>query len=338
MRLPDPEAAASREDSLNVILRIAPELVSVKLAWERAYEKKKELFHRARSWMKLLPSIKWYGINNQYHHWVFGNGKDRKGILRGDFGLSYRDGQPIGDRIVEKVRWSLTLTLISLLLAYLVSIPVGLLAGYKPNGWFDKTSGIIGFGLYALPSFFVGTFLLVLFANPDVLDWFPVSGVKDPAQFDPDWPLLKRLQHYMPYLVLPVITYTYASFAFISRLVRAGIGSQLRQDYIRTARAKGLSEWKVVSRHAFRNTLLPLITIVSVILPIAFGGSIIVESLFSIPGMGLEIYESVLNYDYPMIVAVFTLFGFLTLLGYLLADIGYALADPRIRYSNSTTS
>ena len=136
----------------------------------------------------------------------------------------------------------------------------------------------------------------------------------------------------MPYLILPIITYTYGSFAFLSRIMRIGMIDIVSQDYIRTARAKGLGEKKVILKHALRNSLLPIITVFAAIFPMAIGGSIIIEMIFSIPGMGLEIFTSILNYDYPMIVTVFTLSGFLTMLGYLIADILYAVVDPRISY------
>jgi peptide/nickel transport system permease protein len=183
-----------------------------------------------------------------------------------------------------------------------------------------------------MPSFFVGTLLLLQFANPDNLSWFPVSGIQDPTLFDPNWSLWMKLKHRMPYLILPIITYTYGSFAFLSRIMRIGMIDVVSQDYIRTARAKGLGEGKVILKHALRNSLLPIITVFAAIFPMAIGGSIIIEVIFSIPGMGVEAYNGILNYDYPMIITVFTLAGFLTMVGYLVADILYAVVDPRISY------
>jgi peptide/nickel transport system permease protein len=291
------------------------------------------IIEKPKKWKTYIPKIEFYGLNNQYHRWVFGDNKTSKGIIRGDFGISYRDGQKISDRIGKKMKWSLLLAVVSIFLSYLISIPVGLYAGYRANSRFDRISGLLLFALYSLPGFFVGTLLLVLFANPDFYDWFPESGVKDPAVFSAEWNIFQRLSHYAPYLVLPIITYTYSSFAFISRQMRGGIVDAMKMDYIRTARAKGLNEKQVLIKHAFRNALLPIITIFSSIFPLAFGGSIIIETIFSIPGMGLEIYESIQNYDYPMIVAVFTIFGFLTIFGYFIGDVLYAKADPRINLS-----
>ena len=142
-----------------------------------------------------------------------------------------------------------------------------------------------------------------------------------------------KAKHRMPYLILPVITYTYSSFAFLSRIMRIGMIEVVSQDYIRTARAKGLGEKKVILKHALRNSLLPILTVFASIFPVAIGGSVIIEVIFSIPGMGVEVYNSILNYDYPMIITVFTITGFLTMLGYLIVDILYAVVDPRISYS-----
>ena len=332
----EPEFYTSRKDSINTLLSIIPGLKEVRSSWEKTLAQREQIEQKESTWKQWIPVIHWHGWSNQYHRWILGDGEERKGVLRGDFGLSFRDGQPISDRILPRLKWSLSLALLSMFLAYIISIPVGILAGSKKGSWFDVSSGVVVFSLYALPGFFVATGLLVLFANPDVLDWFPASGVRDVSSFDPTWPFYQRMAHYIPYLVLPIISYTYASFAFISAQVRSGVHMQLQQDYIRTARAKGVPERRVILFHAFRNSLLPVITLFGQALPLVFGGSVIIESIFSIPGMGLEIYESVLNYDYPMIVAIFTIFGFLTMLGYLISDVLYAFADPRIRYTSST--
>ena len=286
----------------------------------------------ATKWKTYIPAISWYGGKNQYHLWLVGNGKDRKGILRGDFGISYIDSQPIQDKIWQKVGISFSLSLISIFLAYLISIPIGIYSAYKKDSVADKGMSLVLFVLYSMPSFFVATLLLLQFANPDNLSWFPVSGIQDPTIFDPNWSLWMKLKHRMPFLILPIITYTYGSFAFLSRIMRVGMIDVVSQDYIRTARAKGLGEGKVILKHALRNSLLPVITVFASIFPMAIGGSIIIEVIFSIPGMGVEVYNAILNYDYPMIITVFTLSGFLTMVGYLVSDLLYAVVDPRISY------
>ena len=291
-----------------------------------------DLLNSSLKWKTFIPSFSWYGSKNQYHLWLFGNGKDRKGLIRGDFGISYIDSQPISTKIWQKIGISFSLSLISIFIAYLISIPVGIYSAYKKDSAVDKGFSLVLFILYSMPSFFVATLLLLQFANPDNLAWFPVSGIQDPTVFDPDWSFWAKIKHRMPYLILPIITYTYGSFAFLSRIMRVGMIDIVSQDYIRTARAKGLGEGKVILKHALRNSLLPVITVFAAIFPMAIGGSIIIEVIFSIPGMGVEIYNSILNYDYPMIITVFTISGFLTMIGYLVSDLLYALVDPRISY------
>ncbi len=215
-----------------------------------------------------------------------------------------------------------------------MSVPLGIYSAYKKDSPQDRTASVVLFILYSLPSFFVGTLLLFWFSNPDNLYWFPESGIQNPITWDENWKWyeLQALKHRMPYLVLPLITYTYGSFAFLSRIMRIGMIEVVGQDYIRTARAKGLSEKVVILKHALRNSLLPIITVFAAVFPVSVGGSIIIEYIFTIPGMGLEIFNAIQNQDYPMIITFFTLAGFLTMVGYLVSDILYAVVDPRISY------
>ena len=292
-----------------------------------------DIKEQAAPWKSYIPKLIFYW-ENQYANWLFGS-KERgtKGVLRGDFGISYIDNQPVSDKIWQKFKVSFIFIFLSILLAYIISIPIGIYSAYKKDSSFDRGSSVILFILYSIPSFFVGTLLLYTFANPDVLVWFPESGWQDPATYREDWGIFKSIAHHWPYMILPLFTYTYSSFAFLSRIMRVGMIDVMGQDFIRTARAKGLNEKKVVLKHALRNSLIPIITVFANIFPIAIGGSVIVEVIFTLPGMGLETINAVLNYDYPMIVAIFTISGFLTVVGYLIADILYAIVDPRISYS-----
>ena len=290
---------------------------------------------------KYLPALKFHP-DNRYHRWIFGDGNwitgqgftYSKGVIRGDFGISYQTKQPVSQVIADKAGWSLSFALASVLLAYLISIPIGLWAGALKNSSFDRYSSAVLFLFYSLPSFWVATLLLMTFANPDVIHLFPASGVKPVTGYPDEAGIWEKLKLSLPYLILPLVCYTYSSLAFISRALRVSVVESMQQDYIRTARAKGLPFGIVVTRHAFRNSLLPLITIVANVFPLAIGGSVILETIFTIPGMGYEIVQSIQNQNYPMIVAVFTIAGFLTVLGYLISDILYAFADPRITFSD----
>ena len=285
-------------------------------------------------WKNYIPKIAFYGLGNQYHRWLFGDGgKYSRGLLfHGDFGTSYITREPISDVIYSKIGWSLFFSMLSVILAYLISIPVGVKAAAKRGSRFDKVSSLILFMLYSMPSFWLATLLLMTFANPDVIHLFPASGVKPALGYPDGASFFEKVKISFPYIILPAICYTYSSFAFLSRTMRVSMIEIVGQDYIRTAHAKGLSEKKVIWKHGFRNALLPIITVFANIFPAAIGGSVIIESIFTIPGMGKETIYAIYNNDYPMIIAVLTITAFLTLLGYLISDILYAIVDPRISY------
>jgi peptide/nickel transport system permease protein len=234
------------------------------------------------------------------------------------------------NKIAAHLPWSVLLAFLSILLAYIISIPVGVFSATHEHTFANRLITLMIFLLYSIPAFFMGSLLLTFFANPDLLEWFPTGGIGDPALYNPGWSLFRKISFWAPYLVLPVITYTYAAIAFLSRQVKAAMGESLKQEFILSARAKGLPERKVIWKHAFRNALLPVITVFSAVFPLAIGGSVIIETIFSIPGMGLEIYQSVMSSDYPVIAGIFTLYGLVTMVSYLLADVLYAIADPRV--------
>ena len=361
METASPAVLNAKWKNLDKLYNTYPFFGEIKPAFAIAKEKYQFMLNNEESWKTYIPNIIWYGSSNQYHFWLFGNkpfegvnvslvdffintinsllfdlnsygAKDRYGVIRGDFGWSYIDSQPISEKIWSRVWISFTFTIISVLLAYLISIPLGIYSAYRKDSIFDRISSIIVFILYSMPSFFIGVLLLYTFANPDMFRWFPVSGIQDATLFDPEWSNWEKLKHRAPFFILPLVTYVYSSFAFLSRIMRVGVIDVFGQDYIRTARAKGLGEGKVVIKHALRNSLLPIITVFANIFPLAVGGSIIIETIFTIPGLGFEIYNSILNSDYPMIIAVFTIIGFLTMIGYLISDILYAIVDPRISY------
>jgi peptide/nickel transport system permease protein len=285
-------------------------------------------------WKNYIPAISFHGIHNQYHRWMFGDeSTGSKGLIRGDFGTSYYTKQPISEIIWNKMGWTLFFSLLSVIIAYFISIPIGIKAAARKGKSFDRVSSVILFMLYSMPVFWTATLLLMTFANPDVLYIFKASGVQPTGGFHEGASIFEKIKLSIPYLILPTICYTYSSLAFISRTMRVSMLEVLSQDYIRTARAKGLPENKVIYKHAFRNSLFPIITVFANIFPYVISGSVILEFIFTIPGMGMETLNAIDEKNYPMIIAVFTLTGFLTLIGYLVSDILYAFADPRISYS-----
>jgi len=268
-----------------------------------------------------------YGLDQplhiQYLRWL-------KRMVTFDFGESLRDHRRIIDKLKERIPVSVKLSALSLLLAYLISIPVGVYSATHPYSTIDRVTTILLFGLYSLPNFWVATMAIVYLGGGDFWNVFPVYGLASPAS--DGWPWWQRFGDQLWHLVLPVTCLTYYTLAVLSRYMRVGMLEVIRQDFVRTARAKGLSERLVVYRHALRNSLIPIVTLMADLLPALIGGSIVVETLFSIPGMGALSYEAVFTRDYPLVMAIFTLSAFLTLTGILLADFLYTLVDPRIAY------
>lgn len=294
----------------------------------------------ATTWKNYLPCLHFYA-NNQYHRWMFGdgnwlNGKGSqfsKGIIRGDFGTSYSSKDAVSKKIFNRMAVSLFFAILSILLAYLISIPIALKAATNPHSFFDRASAGVLFILYSLPVFFVATLLLMIFSNHDLFNWFPSSGLAPASGMPESLSFIEWIKLKTAYILLPLICYTYSSIAFLNRSMRSALLENKNLDYMRTARAKGLSEKSSMYKHAFKNALLPMITLFSTIFPIAVGGSVVIETIFTLPGMGLETYTAYQNQDYPVLVAVFTLTGILSLVGSLLGDILYAFVDPRISFT-----
>jgi len=248
-----------------------------------------------------------------------------------DLGNSFKDNRPVFDKMLERVPVTIIMNLFALLIAYGIAVPLGVYSATHPGTWFDKSSTFTVFALYSLPSFWVATLAVTFLCNPEFLSIFPSGGLRSMAA-TMSWNFWQRLADFAWHLTLPMIVYVYADFAFISRQMRSSMLEVIRQDYVRTARAKGLNERSVIYKHALRNALIPLVTLAAAILPHMIGGSVIVETIFSIPGMGLLSYEALRALDYPMIMAVFTISAILTLVGMLISDILYSVVDPRISY------
>lgn len=245
-----------------------------------------------------------------------------------DLGTSFIHRQKVWKLITDRLPVSLTLSLGSLILAYLISLPFGILSAVKHRSRGDAVVTFALFGLYSLPTMFLGTLLLQYLA----IDWkvFPVQAFHSPGFSD--LTVTRKIGDVLWHLVLPLATLTVGSVAYYSRYMKAGLIEIIREDYVRTARAKGLSEFVVVLKHALRNGLIPIITLLGASLPVILGGSIVVEFIFEIDGMGKLAYESVLKQDYAVIMGLNILTAILTVVGIFLADLAYAVVDPRISY------
>ena len=268
--------------------------------------------------------VKLYGLDQPLHI-QYGQWLSRIGRL--DFGQSFLDDRRVLDKIIERLPVTLTINLLSLLLVFGLAIPLGVTAAVRPGGLFDRLTTVLVFIGYSLPSFWLALLCIAYFGVS--LRWLPVSGLHslDYESFG----LLRQWLDVGWHLILPVGIAAFGGLAGLSRYMRSSMVEVLRQDYIRTARAKGLTEPRILFHHGLRNGLLPLITILGLSLPDLIGGSVIAETIFSIPGMGRLFYEAVMARDYPVIMALVTIGGVLTMLGNFLADVAYACADPRIR-------
>lgn len=287
---------------------------------------------------RYIPVLHWYGSRNQYHRWLFGNAPwfgeaqygQSKGFIRGDFGISYQDKRPVSSVLWSAIGWTLTLSTLSMLFAYLIAIPLGVISAVDKGSLKEKSITTTLFMLYSLPNFWIATLCVIFLCGGDWLSWFPSPGADAPSS---DAPLSEWFPATAYRLVLPLICWTYGSLAFISRQMRGGMLNILGQDFIRTARAKGLDEKQVVWKHALRNSLIPIITLFANIFPLAISGSFAIEFIFSIPGMGKLSFEALGARNYPVTFTVMMFTAILTLIGNLVADILYALVDPRISFS-----
>ena len=270
---------------------------------------------------------KLYGLDQPIHV-QYGQWLSRMGRL--DFGRSMSgDSRPVWDKIEERLPLTFGMNIVSLFLTLAVAIPIGVAAAWRQGGVFDRVSTVIVFAGFAMPGFWLALLLMLLFGI--VWPILPISGLTSLgfaklSFWGKTWDLCRHL-------ILPVFLYTFGSLAGMSRFMRTSMLEVLRQDYILSARAKGLPARTVIFRHAMRNALLPVITILGLSVPGLIGGSVIIESIFALPGLGQLFYQAVMSRDYPLIMGSLVLGAVLTLAGNLLADVGYGLADPRIRAS-----
>ena len=231
--------------------------------------------------------------------------------------------QTVVEMIGERLPTTLTIGGLALVIAVPLGITIGVVQSLKPYSKLDDLGTIISLFGFSIPTFWLALMLIMVFSVS--LHWLPATGIR-PAGSD-SWNPLEML----PYLVLPTIVLSSALIASIARYTRSSMLESLAQDYIRTARAKGLSEQLVLLRHALRNSLLPVITLVGFFVPFVVGGAVVIESIFALPGVGRLVLDSVFVRDYPVILSVNLMSATLVLIANLLADIGYAAADPRIR-------
>jgi len=267
---------------------------------------------------------KLYGLDKplhvQYLNWI-------ARFVKLDFGKSFVDGRKVLDKIAERIPITLTINILSMLIIFVIAIPIGILSATKQYSLFDKLSTVFVFVGFSTPAFWLALLLMILFGV--TMGILPISGIQsiDVSDMGP----FERLLDWIRHLILPVGISAFGGIAGLSRYSRSSMLEVIRQDYIKTARAKGLKESKVIFRHAFRNALMPIVTILGLSVPGLIGGGVIFETIFAIPGMGQLFYASTMSRDYPTIMGILVIGAILTLFGNLIADISYALVDPRVR-------
>ncbi len=271
---------------------------------------------------------KQYGLDRpipiQYAVWL-------TNLVTLNFGDSFKDNQSVWSKISERVPVTVKLNVLSLLLVYVIAIPLGMYSATHPNSFGDQITTLIAFVLFAVPLIWAATMAIVFICGGDFLYLFPPAGLES-LDYSSSWSLWMKFKDQAWHLFLPVVLLSYDGFAGLSRYMRASMLEVMGQDFVQMARAKGLAERVVVFKHVLRNSLIPQVTILASILPGLIGGSVIIETIFSIPGLGQLGYESVLARDFPTVMALFTVSAMLTLLGILISDLLLAVVDPRIAF------
>ncbi len=267
---------------------------------------------------KLDPDLPFY---EKFGNWVVEAAK-------GEFGYSIKHKKPVTEVMGDYIGPTFLLSFSSLIVALLVGIPIGVLSATKQHTWMDNVFTVISLMGISMPSFFFGLILIKIFAVD--LQWFPIYGLRDPLLNNPS--IFAKFFDVAWHLTLPVIVLGLSSTASFMRYTRSSMLEVIRQDYIRTARAKGLKEKVVIYRHAFRNAVIPIITLLGFWIPSLLSGAVVTENIFGLPGLGKISVEAVSTRNYPLILGVNAMLAFLTLLSTIIADILYAAADPRIKY------
>ncbi|MEM9430837.1 MAG: ABC transporter permease [Pseudomonadota bacterium] len=243
-------------------------------------------------------------------------------LLQGDLGTSIFSQKPVAELIAQRIEPTLLLATTTIVFAILVAVPLGTIAAYRAGSWVDRAVMLFSVGGFSVPVFVLGYCLIYVFALN--LRWLPVQGYRSPFE--------EGLGPFLAHITLPTLTLSVIFIALIARMTRASVIEVLEEDYIRTARAKGQSEAKILIRHALRNAAVPIVTVIGIGIALLIGGVVVTESVYNIPGLGRLVLDAVLARDYPIIQGLILFFSFVYILLNLVIDLTYTLLDPRIRY------
>lgn len=272
-----------------------------------------------------LPTLTWNGFGNQYHKWIVN-------FLGGNFGSSVLDAQPVSKKISAAIKWTILLVFFNVLLSLIISIPLSLISAYKANTWIDTLISWTSITLYSIPLFWLATLLIIYFTTDTYGSWLDIFSSPSSFYYDKDTSLFSLIGKYISRLILPVICLTILDIAYITRILRADLLKEFNKSYAITLKAKGIESWTVLWKHILPNSLISLTTLLINNIPIALAGTMIIEVIFNIPGMGRLMYSSIYAADWNVVYTILLLIALLTVLFYLLGDIIYAILNPRISY------
>lgn len=274
-----------------------------------------------------IPSISWHGTDNQYHSWI-------ANFITGNYGLSILDSQPVFNKIWDAIKWTALLVIMGLFFSLLVSIPLALLSAHNVNGIWDRWISWISLSIYSVPIFWMATILIVYFTTDTYSSWLDIFPSPTLFYSESDTSIIALLGKYFNRLLLPVICISMKDIAYLVRVIRADLIKESTKEYATTLRAKGVSKWNAMWKHILPNSLISTITVIITNIPAALAGTLIIEVIFNIPGMGRLMHNSILQSDWNVVYAVLLLISFVTVLFYLIGDIIYAMLNPRISFEN----
>lgn len=274
-----------------------------------------------------IPKLEWHGLNNQYHHWI-------SSFLSGDYGTSILDSKPVFTKVWTAIKWTSLLIIMSLIFSLIFSIPLSMLSAYNANGKVDKWISWVSLSIYSIPIFWMATLLIIYFTTDTYSTWFDIFP--SPASFysERNTGIFALMGKYFNRLILPVICISLKDIAYLVRVIRADLIKETAKEYATTLRAKGVDRWTTMWKHILPNSMISTITIIISNIPLALAGTLIIEVIFNIPGMGRLMFSSILQSDWNVVYAMLLLISFITVTFYLLGDMVYAFLNPRISFEN----
>ncbi|MBR9833134.1 ABC transporter permease [bacterium] len=277
---------------------------------------------------RYVPQFIWNGAENQYRYWM-------ADFFSGDFGTSYKDRKPVGHKIGTALKWTVLISILSIILSYSIGIPLGVYSAKHQNSPMERLLSTFLFSIHSIPSFWLASLLIIFFASYEYFPIFPSYGLGD---WNENSSALASFLDLIYHLLLPIVCWSYSSIAYISEQTKRSMLNELSADYIRTGRAKGLTENQLYWKHALKNASFPLITQIGNLFPALISGSFIIEYIFAIPGVGKLLLDSIALRDYPVVFSILMISAVLILIGTLISDLLYLKMDQRVSYSKQWAS